>query len=224
MEIENKMQEQEGEEEKKSVGKDDADIDIGFESPEEVGEAELADDSPRWWVIRTQAGIEEKVVNLIRDEAQNLGVADLIHEIFIPSEEIQIVRKRQTSTKKKNFFQGYILIKMVMNENTWHIIRALWRSFGRSAYFVGTRSQPRPIPDSEVERIKQRIQSGDIKRSLEVSRGDRVKIIFGPFKNFSGVVEDLSRDRSRARVLVTIFGRQTPVDIEVTQLEKLRST
>lgn len=171
-----------------------------------------------WWAIHTQSGHENFVARTIKEKAEEAGISYLIEDIFVPKEDAPYKRKNGTEVKReKKFFPGYILIKMILNEKTWFLIRSIPYVTG----FVGARARPRPVSEEEVEELRRKIETGEIKKTLEISRGDRVRIVDGPFKNFTGIVEDITKDKSRMRILVTVFGRQTPIDIESSQVEKI---
>ncbi|MCK5426224.1 MAG: transcription termination/antitermination protein NusG [Thermodesulfovibrionia bacterium] len=171
----------------------------------------------QWYVVHTYSGFEEKVKTSIEENIQRKGLQDKIGQMLIPAEkviELRAGKKRETS---KKFYPGYILIEMNMDEETWHLVRSTPRVTG----FVGGRA-PAPIQDEEVEVIKQQIEKGPaLQVKTQFDKGDNVRIMDGPFINFNGFIDEVDADHSKLRVLVTIFGRQTPVELNFLQVEKV---
>jgi len=183
----------------------------------------------KWYVVHVNTGFEDRVKTFINENADNNEVvSDSIEEVLLPTEtivEAQKEGKKKTSVRK--FFPGYILIKMKLNEVTWHFIRNIPKVIG----FVGGqlrdgRIDPDSVPsvdESEVKKIKTQIEEGTLKPKPKIAfeKGETVKVIEGPFANFSGVIEEIKPDKGRVQVLVTIFGRTTPIELDFNQVEKI---
>ncbi len=181
-------------------------------------ETELKTDETRWWIIRVRGGKED----IVKSELENLMKNDpRIAEVFIPEEEEKIKRKTKGGEEKeyvrrKKIIPGYIYVKMKLDSELWNKIR----SIPNVGYILGERGIPMPISGEKVESLKSKAVSGEITKIFSISIGDRVRIKSGPFKGLSGTIESVSEDRSKVRVLISIFGRQTPLEIEMEQIEK----
>ncbi len=171
----------------------------------------------RWYIIHTYSGYEDKVKKSIEERAKAKGLSDKIEEIVVPTREVIELKKGKRVSTKKRVFPGYIMIKMILDDDTWYLIRRTPWVTG----FVGTGKKPTPIPEEEVEEVLNRIASKGGKSDQEFMKGDYVKVIDGPFENFTGVVEEVYPDKQKLRVLVSIFGRSTPVELDYLQVEKL---
>ncbi len=173
----------------------------------------------QWFIVHTYSGFEAKVKESLRQRADAMGMADVIEEILIPSEEVVEVRdgKKRRSTRK--FFPGYVLVKMEMSDEAWHVVKNTPKVTG----FVGTGNNPVPLSESEVDRIVNQVSVAATKPKpkMEFRVGETVRIADGPFSNFTGSVEEVNQDRSTLKVMVTIFGRATPVELEFLQVEKV---
>ena len=170
----------------------------------------------KWYVVHTYSGFEEKVKAALEENVQRRGLADRITQILIPTEkvvELKAGKKRETS---KKFYPGYILVEMEMDEETWHLVRTTPRVTG----FVGGR-EPAPLQEEEIDVIKQQIEKGPAQQvKAQFDKGDSVRIIDGPFSNFNGFIDEVDVDHNKLRVMVTIFGRQTPVELNFLQVER----
>ncbi len=171
-----------------------------------------------WYVVHTYSGYEAKVKDslLQRVEIQEMG--DQIGEVLIPTEDVVEMREGKRIVTQKKFFPGYILVNMEMDEKAWNLVR----DTPKVTSFVGTGTKPTPLTQEEVDRIINQVSiaAEKPKPKFQYEKGDPVRIIDGPFTNFSGVVEDLNLDRSTLKVMVTIFGRATPVELDFLQVEK----
>ena len=180
---------------------------------------EITSTGKQWFIVHTYSGFEAKVKESLTQRAEALGMAEVIEEILIPTEEVVEIRdgKKKKSTRK--FFPGYVLVKMNMSDDAWHVVKNTPKVTG----FVGTGSKPVPLTDSEVERIVNQVSvaAEKPKPKTEFSVGETVRIVDGPFSNFSGQVEEVNEDRSTLKVMVTIFGRATPVELDFIQVQKL---
>ena len=173
----------------------------------------------RWYIVHTYSGFEERVKEALRQRADALNMAGDFGEIRIPTEtvvELKGGKKRETQRK---FFPGYILVQMKMSDAAWHVVRNTPKVTG----FVGTGKKPTPLTQDEVDQILEQVVSAKEKPKPKYvfEKGEPVKIVDGPFSNFSGVVEEINLDRNTLKVMVTIFGRQTPVELEFLQVQKL---
>ena len=172
----------------------------------------------RWYIVHTYSGFEAKVKDSLAQRAEAMGMADVILEVLIPTEEVVEIRDGRKTRSTRKFFPGYVLVKMEMSDDAWHVVRNTPKVTG----FVGTGNKPVPLSESEVERIVNQISTAaeKPKPKLEFRIGETVRIIDGPFANFTGEVEEVNEDKSTLKVMVTIFGRATPVELEFLQVEK----
>lgn len=170
----------------------------------------------KWYVVHTYSGYEEKVKLSIEDNVQRRGLDEKVGQVLIPAEKVVELKagKKKESTKK--FYPGYILINMALDDETWHLVSSTPRVTG----FVGGEN-PSPVPQEEIDVIVQQIEEGPSTQVMaKFDRGDSVRIIDGAFANFNGFVDDIDPDHNKLRVMVTIFGRQTPVELNFMQVEK----
>jgi len=172
----------------------------------------------RWYIIHTYSGFEKKVAQAIREQAER-SMPDLFEEILVPMEEVVEMRRGQKISSERKFFPGYVLIKMVMTNESWHLVKNTSKVTG----FLGTAGEPTPISQAEADRILQQVQEGveRPKPSILFEVGEMVRVADGPFSSFNGMVEEIDQDKARVKVSVSIFGRATPVELEYTQVEKL---
>ncbi|WP_297367886.1 transcription termination/antitermination protein NusG [Acidocella sp.] len=173
----------------------------------------------RWYVLHVYSGFEKKISQQIKEQAEQKGFADHIGEIVVPAEEVTEVRRAQKVNTERKFFPGYVLINMVMTDDTWHLVKDIPKVTG----FLGNRHKPTPITDAEAERImKQSAEGAETRRpAVTFEVGEQVRVSDGPFTSFNGVVEDVDEEKSRVKVMVSIFGRPTAVDLEYSQVEKI---
>ena len=172
----------------------------------------------QWFIVHTYSGFEAKVKDSLTQRAEAMGMAEVIEEILIPTEEVVEVRDGKKTRSTRKFFPGYVLVKMVMSDEAWHVVRNTPKVTG----FVGTGNKPVPLREDEVSRIVDQISvaAEKPKPKFEFRIGETVRIVDGPFSNFTGQVEEINEDRSTLKVMVTIFGRATPVELEFLQVEK----
>ena len=172
----------------------------------------------RWYVLHAYSGYEKKVADNIMEQSNKLGLSKFIEEISIPTQNIVEVKRGTRVNTERKFFPGYILIKMVLNDDTLHIIKNTPKLSG----FLGTKGKPIPISNAEAKRISQQVIDGVEKSRPAVMYdvGEQVKVIDGPFASFNGEIEQIDEEKARLRVAVSIFGRSTPVDLEYSQVEK----
>ncbi len=174
----------------------------------------------RWYVVNVYSGSEKKVAESIREQALLKGVDDKILEIMVPTEEVVEIKKGAKVNSERKFFPGYVLIKMVMTDECWHIVRNTPRVSG----FLGSRNKPQPITEAEAQRIIKQMTEGVERPRTEVAFevGEQVRVNDGPFASFIGFVEEVDTEKMRLKVSVSIFGRSTPVELEFSQVEKVK--
>lgn len=172
-----------------------------------------------WYVLHVYSGFEKKVAEAIKETARKQGLSESIEEVLVPMEEVVEVRRGQKVNAERKFFPGYILIKMDMNDEAWHLVKNTPKVTG---FLGGGGSKPLPISEKEAAHIMHQIQEGAERPRPTVSFeiGEQVRVCDGPFNSFNGVVEEVDEERSRLKVLVSIFGRSTPVELEYAQVEK----
>lgn len=173
----------------------------------------------RWYVIHVYSGFEKKVAQQIREQAAQQGLADRFDEILVPTESVVEMRRGQKVNAEKKFFPGYVLVRMEMTDETWHLVRNTPKV---TAFLGGKVGRPLPISDAEANRIVQQVQEGveRPKHSITFEVGESVRVTDGPFTSFQGTVEEVDEEKGRIKVNVSIFGRPTPVDLEYAQVEK----
>ena len=183
-----------------------------------ASETEKQGMTKNWYIIHSYSGFEKKVAETLRSRAEAAGLLDQFGEIMVPTEDVLEVRQGKKVVTPKLFYPGYVLVEMVMNDDTWHLVRSTPRVTG----FVGSGQMPSPLTPEEVDRIVHRVETAaeHPKPRLKFERGETVKINEGPFKDFTGVVDEVNEDRSTLRVMVTIFGRGTPVELDFYQVDK----
>jgi transcriptional antiterminator NusG len=173
----------------------------------------------RWFIIHVYSGFEKKVRESIREQAEQKGLTHVFEDILVPMEEVVEVRRGKKVSAERKFFPGYVLVRMVLNDETWSLVRNTAKVTG----FLGPGGKPSPIPDHEAERIRHQMAEGveHPKPMIAFISGDSVRVSDGPFASFSGVVEEVDEAKGRLKVSVSIFGRATPVELEYSQVEKL---
>jgi transcriptional antiterminator NusG len=173
----------------------------------------------KWYVVNAHSGMEYKAKLSLEERVKSLKKEDLISEVIVPEETVVELVRGQKKTTKRKFFPGYILVKMKLTDESWHIIKNTSKITG----FVGDKRNPAPVPESEIQRMTNRISEGATrpKSKVNFAEGEKVRVVDGPFNNFNGVIEDVNADKGKLRVLVSIFGRSTPVELDFVQVEKI---
>jgi len=173
----------------------------------------------RWYVVHVYSGFEKKIAQQVKEQAAQKGLADLVDEVLVPAEEVVEIRRGQKINAERKFFPGYVLVKMEMTDQTWHLIKDTPKVTG----FLGTKTRPSPITDAEADRIiKQSAEGVERARpAILFEIGEQVRVADGPFTSFNGTVEEVDEEKGRVKVSVSIFGRSTPVELEYSQVEKL---
>jgi transcriptional antiterminator NusG len=172
----------------------------------------------QWYIVHTYSGHEAKAMRSLLDRAKLLGKEEAFEEILIPEETVVETVKGQKRTSKRKYFPGYILVRMELTDETWHIVRGTPKVTG----FVGGEKKPPPISDEEVARMTQQIRDGAAKPKpkIQFEEGENVRVVTGPFANFSGFVDEVMEEKEKLRVMVHVFGRATPVVLDYTNVEK----
>ena len=171
-----------------------------------------------WYIVQTFSGFENKVAETLKDKIKVSELSDKIEEVMVPIHEVTEVKRGKRVQRKKKYFPSYVLVRMEMSKDLYHMIKNIQKVTG----FLGTAGTPVPVPENEIAKIMGRIKEGSLVPKTQVSFdvGEQVKVCEGPFASFSGLVEEVDEEKSRLKVSVSIFGRPTPIDLEYNQVEK----
>ncbi|QRN41078.1 MAG: transcription termination/antitermination protein NusG [Neisseriaceae bacterium] len=174
----------------------------------------------QWYVVHAYSGFEKKVIRTLNERIAREGMEDQFGEILIPTEEVVDMKNGKKKISERKFFPGYILVEMEMSDETWHLVKSTPKITG---FIGGTSHKPLPITKREVDRILNQVQSGveKPKPKVEFGVGEHVRVTEGPFADFNGIVEEVNYERNKLKVSVQIFGRETPVELDFIQVEKV---
>lgn len=179
-------------------------------------EAQEEQDASQWYVIHTYSGMENKVKKNIEHRAETMGMSDRIHQVVVPTVTEIEIRGGVRREVERRLFQGYVLVNMIMDEESWYVVRNTPGVTG----FVGMGNKPTPLSDAEVDKILKRIESDEPRLKVTFQIGEQVRIIDGPFAEFSGKVQEIDEAKGKAKVMVSFFNRDTPVEVDFLQLER----
>ena len=173
----------------------------------------------KWYIVHTYSGFENKVKLNLEERIKTLKQEEYFGQILVPTEQVVELKKGQKKTSSRKFYPGYIMVQMALSKETWHTVRNTAKVTG----FLGGGSEPYPVPNEEAERIIRQMEEGITKPKPRYSfeEGDEVRVVDGPFSNFQGTVEEVKPDKEKLRVLITIFGRATPVELDFIQVNKI---
>lgn len=175
------------------------------------------DSHKAWYAIHTYSGYEEKVAESIRQRADSLDMKDKIFQALVPKEKMIEVKNGKRKVVEKRIFQGYVLVQMKMSEDAWYIVRNTPSVTG----FVGSGTEPSPVEDEEIEKIMKRMGREEPKHKIDYAEGEVVNITDGPFKGFDGTINEIDAAKGKLKVLVNMFGRETPVELDALQVKKV---
>jgi transcriptional antiterminator NusG len=186
---------------------------------EQAAPAKPVNPDLRWYVVHAYSGMEKAVERNIRERITRAGMQDMFGEILVPTEEVVEIKNGQKRTSERRFYPGYVLVQMIMNDDTWHLVKHTNKVTG---FVGGAKNRPAPISEDEVAKILGQMEEGVEKprHKVEFVVGEYVRVKDGPFTDFNGTVEEVNYEKSKVRVSVTIFGRATPVELEFSQVEK----
>ena len=172
----------------------------------------------RWYAVHTYSGYEQRAQAALIERAKSKGLSELIIEVMIPEENVVEVKRGERHTSSRKLFPGYILVKMILTDETWHLVKDTPKITG---FIGGDGRNPTPVPEAEVLKVTDQIEEGkkSPKPIQRFEEGDNVRVIDGPFQNFNGIVEEVNADKCKLRVLVSIFGRATPIELDFVQVE-----
>ncbi len=173
----------------------------------------------QWYIVHAYSNFEKKVAESIKEQASQQGLTEAFEQVLVPTEDVVEVRRGQKRHSERKFFPGYVLVKMELNDETWHLVKNTPKVTG----FLGSGNKPIAVSQKEVDQILNQVQEGveRPKPSVRFEIGEQVRVTDGPFASFSGSVEEVDEERSRLKVAVSIFGRATPVELEYGQVEKV---
>ena len=182
-----------------------------------MGNKKRYDSTRQWYAIHTYSGYEEKVAESIEQRVQSVDMADKIFAVIVPKEKMIEIKNGKRKVVEKKIFQGYVLVDMKMTEDAWYIVRNTPGVTG----FVGTGIDPTPVSEDEIKKIKKRMGVEEPKHHIDFSMGEVVNITDGPFKGFDGAVSEIDTQKGKLKVMVSMFGRETPVELDALQVKKV---
>ena len=173
----------------------------------------------KWYIVHTYSGFENKVKAALEERVKAEEKTELFGQVLVPTEKVIELVKGQRKSSSRKFYPGYILVQMELNDDTWHLVRHTPKVTG----FIGSQEQPTPLSDEEAERIILQMEEGaqKPKPKFRFEKGDEVRVVDGPFANFNGTVDEVMPDKGKVRVLVSIFGRSTPVELDFVQVNRM---
>ena len=186
------------------------------ESPDEMPEEPKIDDGRAWYVIHGYSGYENKVKKNLKHRIESMGMQDQIFQVIVPTEEEVELRDGQRRTTERRVFPGYILVQMILNDESWYVVRNTPGVTG----FVGSGTKPVPLHPEEVEKIIERMEAEALTIKISFRPGQKIRIVEGPFEDFMGTVDEINMEKGKVRILVSFFGRETPVELDFLQVEK----
>lgn len=187
----------------------------GNQIEENTGEVG-SEEKEHWYVLHTYSGYEDNVAGNLRHRIESMGMEDKIHEVVVPREKKIKVKQGKRQTIEERLFPGYVLVKMIVTEDSWYVVRNTPNVTG----FVGSGTTPTPVSQEEISRLLKRMGEEEPKYKMDVTEGDAVKIIDGPFKDFEGRISEVNEAKGTIKVLVNVFGRETPVELDFLQVRK----
>ncbi len=190
------------------------------DAPPPEGEADTSDDGRAWYIVQTYSGYENKVKTNLDQRVKHMDMGDKIFQIVIPTEEEIEIRDGQRRTVSRKLFPGYVLVHMIMDDDSWYVVRNTPGVTGFAGGSTDERSRPTPLADEEVARILRQMQTAQPRINIGFKVGESVRVTDGPFVDFVGSVEEINLDKGKVRVMVSMFGRETPVELDFLQVEK----
>jgi transcriptional antiterminator NusG len=184
--------------------------------PDELETREDAEDQPQWYVVHCYSGYENKVKKNLEHRIESMGMQNRINEVIVPTEDQIELREGQRRVVPKRIYPGYVLVQMILDEESWYVVRNTPGVTG----FVGIGNKPTPLRQEEIDRIMRRMEAEEPVAQVKVKAGDKVRIIEGSFTDFSGTVDEVYPDKGKARVLVSFFNRETPIEVDLLQIER----
>lgn len=175
------------------------------------------DSTRQWYAVHTYSGYEEKVADSVRQRIQSVDMADKIFDVIVPKEKQIEIKNGKRKVVEKKIFQGYVIVEMKLTDETWYIVRNTPGVTG----FVGTGTEPTPVSEAEIAKIKKRMGVEDPKHNIDFNEGEVVNIVDGPFKGFDGSISEIDSQKGKIKVMVSMFGRDTPVELDALQVKKV---
>ncbi|NLW17303.1 MAG: transcription termination/antitermination protein NusG [Firmicutes bacterium] len=172
----------------------------------------------KWYVIHTYSGYENKVKTNLEKRVQSMEMEDKLFRVLVPMEdEVEVARDGKKKLVKKKVFPGYVLVEMIVTDDSWYVVRNTPGVTG----FVGAGTKPIPLEEHEIRRILRQLGGEEVKVRIDFEVGESVRIISGPFENFTGIIEEINQERQKVKVRVSLFGRETPVELDYTQVDRI---